>query len=212
MKYLALLMALSAGEYPGPFVGDMVAPQSGGTLGLSLTLPNGGNLTYSGSTVLTAPNDGQLKVAKNNGTAVTLVTGVIFGASASLVYDSGFGLRAMTANQGANLGFAGTGFTALTNNTFYGLNSGTACGMNIGSATTLDLRTNATVGMSMDSSQNVTFKAAVKVSNTASITGGTGAPAAACQSGDLFLRTDGASGSRLYVCASTGVWNAVAGV
>jgi hypothetical protein len=43
-------------------------------------------------------------------------------------------------------------------------------------------------------------------------TSGAGAPAATKPVGSLYSRTGGALGSRLYVSAGGGVWNAVAGV
>jgi hypothetical protein len=45
-----------------------------------------------------------------------------------------------------------------------------------------------------------------------SITSGTGAPLSQSPSGSIYMRTDGAAGSRLYVSAGSGAWNAVAGV
>lgn len=49
-------------------------------------------------------------------------------------------------------------------------------------------------------------------SGAATVNSGTGAPTATRPVGSLYLRTDGASGSRLYVSAGGGTWNAVAGV
>jgi hypothetical protein len=43
-------------------------------------------------------------------------------------------------------------------------------------------------------------------------TAGTGAPSSTQPNGSLFSRTDGSTGSRLYVSAGGGTWNAVAGV
>ncbi len=45
-----------------------------------------------------------------------------------------------------------------------------------------------------------------------SITAGIGAPTAVMPAASLFLRTDGALGTRLYVSAGGGAWNAVSGV
>lgn len=44
------------------------------------------------------------------------------------------------------------------------------------------------------------------------ITSGTGVPSTTQPKGSLFLRTDGAVGSTLYVSQGAGTWNAVAGV
>lgn len=44
------------------------------------------------------------------------------------------------------------------------------------------------------------------------IRSGTGAASGTQPAGSLFLRTDGATGSRLYVSAGGGTWAAVAGV
>lgn len=43
-------------------------------------------------------------------------------------------------------------------------------------------------------------------------TNGTGAPLATEPNGSLYTRADGGTGTRLYVSAGGGAWNAVAGV
>lgn len=46
----------------------------------------------------------------------------------------------------------------------------------------------------------------------ATITSGTDAPSSTQPAGSLYLRAGGSSGSRLYISAGAGSWNAVAGV
>lgn len=46
----------------------------------------------------------------------------------------------------------------------------------------------------------------------AGVSSGIGVPTATLPAGSLYLRTDGASGARVYVSAGSGTWNAIAGV
>lgn len=52
----------------------------------------------------------------------------------------------------------------------------------------------------------------VTAPTNSNIRSGTGVPAGTQPGGSLWLRMDGATGSRLYVSAGGGVWNAVTGV
>lgn len=121
-------------------------------------------LQLGGTTKLLAPASGQLRVTNSGDTApTTLVSGVIIGTAAagsSLVYDSTYGLRAMTYNQAANSGLAANAFT-LTNiapvNFGAGTGGGTETGMGFPSTTTLQWKTNGVVAGAIDASQNWTF-------------------------------------------------------
>jgi hypothetical protein len=55
-------------------------------------------------------------------------------------------------------------------------------------------------------------KVALATNAAVTVQSGAGAPTITEPSGSLFLRTDGASGSRLYVSQGGGTWNAVSGV
>lgn len=61
---------------------------------------------------------------------------------------------------------------------------------------------------------NISALGTMQVQAAATIRSGTGSPngSVSGSNGDIFLRTDGSGGSRLYVCAGTTIWAAVATV
>ena len=66
--------------------------------------------------------------------------------------------------------------------------------------------------MTVDRNGNAALKGSLSVSSQATtITSGSGAPSSTAPKGSLYLRTDGALGSTLYV-SQNGSWNAVSGV
>jgi hypothetical protein len=190
-----------AGEYTYPYVRDIIAPQSGGTLGTSITLPATGFLQFSGRAKLQSGANGQFTISKADGTITTLSSGILLSGGPSLVYDAVNGWRSMNNDQTANSGFGGSGFAAVTNNTFYGFATGTIAGMNVTSGTAIDLRTNSTVAVSIDSAQVVTVSQAKLAVGTCKIYSGSGSPEGALTAGicSMWLRTDGGASTTLYI-------------
>ena len=76
----------------------------------------------------------------------------------------------------------------------------------VGGATSLNSTLAVTGATTMSSTLAVTGAIST---NSTKWTSGTGVPAIACAIGDLFTRTNGASGSTLYSCTAVNTWTAV---
>jgi hypothetical protein len=87
-------------------------------------------------------------------------------------------------------------------------NSGTALGVMF----TLQRNGTTTIPFVSISGGTATLSTLTVGTSGPTIRAGTGATPGTQPAGSLWLRTDGATGSRLYVSAGGGTWNAVAGV
>ena len=154
-----------------------------------------------GSVYFYIPGSTTLKNTWQDALQTTLNTNpvVLDGVGSALIYGNGQYAMAVYDASG-NLQY-----TALTqdflgqNNTFSGDN--TFSGVNNFSGVTSFTNTNP-----------ATFKGAVQVQNAGYIRSGAGSPNGVVSgaNGDIFLRTDGTAGARLYVCSGTTVWSAIA--
>jgi hypothetical protein len=139
-------------------------------------------------------------------TSVTigLTTG---GANLLNVYAAAGNARLMQYFSGANLRWA------------HGANNASESGSNAGSAWELYAYSDASAYLSTPISVaratgRVTLSDSLQIGGGSgpTWTSGAGAPSSSQPNGSLYSRTDGSTGSRLYVSAGGGSWNAVSGV
>jgi len=178
-------LGLSAGSSLGTAgAGGAVTVQSG-----SSKTKDGGNITITA---------GGNATAAGNGGSINFTTGAAFGSGKAV---GGVNFGGGTAFSSATKGVFSVDCTTLIAQ-FYGLQTTDPGGLyNLWNS-------NGMVVMTGFNPAQLTIGA----SGAPTIRSGAGAATGTQPKGSLFMRTDGAVGSTLYVSQGAGVWNAVAGV
>lgn len=175
-----------------------------------------GSISYSGSGLSVDVNylHGLAEGATITGAGI--VSGGTSGfAAGDLLYDAFNGIYKVTAQSGGVItsvsvirqSFAPVGTSATVPLTYTGTSLG------VGTVSVTQTWATDTALSLQPSGGTTTVGGALAIGASGpTITSGAGAPSATKPNGSVYLRTDGTTGSRVYVSAGAGTWNAIAGV